>query len=337
MADAPISNQQREFRCLHCDGLIRIPRDLPPTTGPCPHCSGIITSPARETAEAAPQSPLLKSTPLPESTPPPAAVPTPMPETPPLPSAASPLPISAPPVLEVPAVPTGPPPPADPSAPDAPTLVPPEKSGDDPPHAAEDKAPERPSPLPTNIPPTPRRSGVITFMLVLLAVALLLFGIAYLIIQQLAKNIPPPISDTPADGFSVYDVPEKDRQRGLFMMIYDLPPQFEFKQSFRPLATLEVQHGLDPAAPLFGRLARAADCASDPVRVLAFIKRTDKNLKLDWETSRDASDSEPVTSAATVELKWEDKPDAPELAICRFLCWEFLGLGGEQSPRTVAS
>jgi len=44
---------QREFRCEHCDGKILIPRDLPPTTGPCPHCGKEITSPAPEDDPAA--------------------------------------------------------------------------------------------------------------------------------------------------------------------------------------------------------------------------------------------------------------------------------------------
>ena len=36
----------REFRCIHCNGTIAIPYDLPPTTAPCPHCNNPITSPA---------------------------------------------------------------------------------------------------------------------------------------------------------------------------------------------------------------------------------------------------------------------------------------------------
>ena len=218
-------------------------------------------------------------------------------------------------------------------------------------------------------------------------------------------------SDTPADGFSVYELPEKDLQRGLFMMIYELPPQFDSKEFFRPLASLEVQHGLDRADLLLNSLARAADFATEPLRVLAFFKRTDNGLKLDWETFaqtkyrtfldfielpeadqtaifrvhiqedvsektiavpatrsyrlfdpanrhdsvrvnvkieseagrllseinwRDGSDSEPVTPTATVELKWAGERDAPELVINKFICWEFLGLGGEQIPVTAA-
>jgi hypothetical protein len=218
-------------------------------------------------------------------------------------------------------------------------------------------------------------------------------------------------SDTPAEGFSIYELPEKDRQRGLFMMIYDLPPQFDIKEFFRPLASLEVQYGLDQADLLLSTVARAGNFATEPVRVHAFFKRTDKGLKLDWETFaqtkyrtflnfielpeirhsgvfrvivmedvpekghavpgtrtyrlidpanisdsarvnvkvdsevgrllseinwRDGSDSDPVTRTATVDLKWTGEADALELVIDKFICWEFLGLGGEEASATAA-
>lgn len=45
MATSELNPNQREFRCVHCTGKILIPKDLPPTTGPCPHCGKQITSP----------------------------------------------------------------------------------------------------------------------------------------------------------------------------------------------------------------------------------------------------------------------------------------------------
>ncbi|RYD37370.1 MAG: hypothetical protein EOP85_17640, partial [Verrucomicrobiaceae bacterium] len=90
-------------------------------------------------------------------------------------------------------------------------------------------------------------------------------------------------SDTPADTFSVYDLSEEDRKRGLFMMIYDQPPQFEMKEFFRPLASLEVQYGVDEADLLLSTLARVGNFAMEPLRVHAFFKRTPEGLKLDWE------------------------------------------------------
>lgn len=49
MADFATSNEHRDFRCTYCNGKILIPRNLPPTTAPCPLCKAIITSPALET------------------------------------------------------------------------------------------------------------------------------------------------------------------------------------------------------------------------------------------------------------------------------------------------
>lgn len=219
-------------------------------------------------------------------------------------------------------------------------------------------------------------------------------------------------SDTPADSFSIYELSEEDRKRGLFMMIYDQPPQFDMKEFFRPLASLEVQYGVDEADLLLSTLARVGNFAMEPLRVHAFFKRTAGGLKLDWEIFaqtkyrtlqnfvelpevgqsgvfrvflvedvpakgravagtrtyrvadpantgdtarvnvkvdsemgralstinwRGTKENRPVTRTATVELKWSGEPTAPELEISRFLCWEFLGLGGSQTPAPAAT
>ena len=217
-------------------------------------------------------------------------------------------------------------------------------------------------------------------------------------------------SDTPLAGFSIYELSEEDRKRGLFMMTYDQPPQFDMREFFRPLATLEVQHGIEEADLMFSTFARVSNFDMDPLRVYAFFKRTPDGLKLDWEIfaqtkyrtlrnfielpapghagvfrvfmvedvpdrSRDEvgyriyrvvdpahkSDSarvsvrvdsdigrtlsvinwrgseskEPIMRTATVELTWTGGDAAPELAIRRFICWEFLGLGGEENSGTT--
>lgn len=90
-------------------------------------------------------------------------------------------------------------------------------------------------------------------------------------------------SDTPAGSFSVHELPEADRKRGIFMLIYDQPPQFALREFFRPLASLEVQYGIDEADILLSTMARVGNFAMEPVRVHAFFKRTDVGLKLDWE------------------------------------------------------
>lgn len=50
--------------------------------------------------------------------------------------------------------------------------------------------------------------------------------------------------------------------------------------------------------------------------------------KVNWLGVRDAR---PVTKTATLELEWTTGT-TPRLAIKRFLCWEFLGIGGEAVP-----
>ncbi len=219
-------------------------------------------------------------------------------------------------------------------------------------------------------------------------------------------------SDTPAEAFSASELPEADRKRGIFVLFYNQLPQFALREFFRPLAPLEVQYGIDEADSSLSTMARVGDFAMEPMRVLAFFKRTDESLKLDWEifaqtkyrVFRDfvelpevghsevlralvqeavpdegqgiagtrtyrfsdpahPSDSaqidvvvdselgrtlsvidwlgtelnQPITKTATVELEWAGDEAAPILQIKRFICWEFLGLGGKEMPVTAAS
>lgn len=219
-------------------------------------------------------------------------------------------------------------------------------------------------------------------------------------------------SDTPAEAFSIYELSAEDHARGLFMMVFDQPPQFDLKEFFRPLASLEVQYGIDEADLLLTTLARAGNFAMEPMRVHAFFKRTPQGLKLDWEifaqtkyrtfqnfvelpetgqtgvfrvfvvedvpdkgrleagtrtyrmadpanttdtarvnvkvdseTGRTLSiinwrgtkESRPITRTATVELSWTGDVAAPELEISRFICWEFLGLGGKEDPSAIST
>lgn len=219
-------------------------------------------------------------------------------------------------------------------------------------------------------------------------------------------------SDTPADSFSVQELSEEDRKRGIFMLTYDQPPQFSMREFFRPLAPLEVQYGIDEADILLSTVARISNFAMEPVRVHAFFKRTDSGLKLDWEVFaqtkyrifrnfvelpdpgasevfrvlivedvpdkgqgvagartyrlsdpanptdvarvnvmldseigralsiinwRGTKQAEPITRTATVELEWTGGSEQPELRIKRFICWEFLGLGGKEIPATASA
>lgn len=219
-------------------------------------------------------------------------------------------------------------------------------------------------------------------------------------------------TDTPADSFSIQELSEEDRRRGLFMLTYDQPLQFALRDFFKPLASLEVQYGVDEADLLLSTFARVGNFAMEPVRVHAFFKRTDEGLKLDWEVFaqtkyrtfrnfiefpdigqpetfrvlvvedvpekgqgiagartyriadpanltdstrvnvkldsdigralsiinwRGTKQGTPVTRTATVELVWTGDPSNPVLELKRFICWEFLGLGGKELPATASA
>lgn len=210
-------------------------------------------------------------------------------------------------------------------------------------------------------------------------------------------------SDTPLSGFFAEPLPPGDHARGIFMMRYERPPQFELADFFRPLAPLEVQYGLQEPDPLLASLAQAGNFTSEPVKVLACYKRGPGGLKFDWETFvqtkhrtfraftelpdpgrsgifrvfveedvpeqghlepgmktyrifdpahkadavrvnvradsdpgwelsfldwRGVTDGRPTARTATLELEWT-RDEVPRLVLKRFLCWEFLGIGGE--------
>ncbi len=447
MSNPEIPSDWREFRCIHCDGMIQIPKDLAPTSGPCPHCQGVITSPAPVVEISVPDTAWKVPTPL-------AAVP----------------PIAVPAQLETSVSPPPVPTPVTPQeTPAIQPSIPPKKN----PASAKDDAPPKlePPKKPTPEKSEPRKkSGLLPVMLVLLVLILAAGAAMYYTIQEKDRIVPPPSlpansadssmadaqyvrigwqkeayqvlrdfiaatsskeklpfvlnsdalssqiedfyggamindSDTPADAFSIHELTLAERKRGLFLMIYDQPPQFDIKEFFRPLASAEVQAGIDEAGLLLNSVAGAENFTMEPLRVHAYFKRTPAGLKLDWEVFvqtkyrtlqrfidlpeigqiglfrvfvvedvpdknqmevgtrtyrvfdtanpidfarvnvkvdseagralsvinwRDTKDSQPTTRTATLELKWAGEETAPELEISRFICWEFLGLGGQE-------
>jgi hypothetical protein len=466
MSDPAIANNQREFRCNHCSGKILIPRNLPATTGPCPHCGGVITSPAPE-AET-PVAPMQVTVPVHVQAPPA-------------------TPVQAPAVAQLPTVAQAPPPAQTPAVTQAPAAVPQKAVIPPPRQSTAPTAAQGPSPTPlTEIqtaeapaklikPKAKSRKGLIAAMLVFLALILAAGAALFFVMQEMGRNIEPPAAtvavdpqvtesqylrigwqkeaydllrdfmeadsaqgklpyviptdgleeridlfyggveindaDTPAEAFSVYELSMEDRKRGMFMMIYDQPPQFNMREFFRPLASLEVQYGLEEADVLLDTMARVGNFAMEPVRAHAFFKRTKDGLKLDWEIFaqtkyrtlrsfvelpeldqkgvfrvfivedvpdkgravagtrtyrvadpanttdsarvnvkvdseigralsiinwRGTKETKPITRTATVELRWGGD-EAPELEITRFICWEFLGLGGQAAPATASS
>jgi hypothetical protein len=489
------SNTQREFYCDHCHGKMLIPRDLPPTTGPCPYCGETITSPALEVPEP-PVQHVVAEVRLPVHSPVPAIPVAPAPAA--VVAATKPVePVPLPP----PVVPVEAPPLAAPQVTQEVEMAPapaiPAKIQKSPPVQVQEKTveitpvsvresqgpnPDEPPPIPANRVRTPvilpgemeaappkkaKRSSLVVPIVVMLVLFLLLAGVwaclkafpdafktapaamntaeqsklkeeaylndgwhddavavldhfleaetpekkaAYVLNGQAelpamtafykARKVDD--SDTPALAFASYPLPESDRKRGMFMLMYDQPPQLKLRESFYPISTLELQNGLEDPDMLLSAAASASNFASEPIKVQALFKRTPDGLRLDWPTFvqtkyhlfRDFIDfpvaghssvfrvlvqedvpekgrgaqgersykvfdpgnvadftrvNVPVDSdigralseinwigtkssrmdwrTATLELGWSTEA-TPQLILKRFICWEFLGLGG---------
>jgi len=208
-------------------------------------------------------------------------------------------------------------------------------------------------------------------------------------------------SDTTLDGFSHYSLDLADRERGVFLMRYERPAQYDIREFFRPVAPLEVQYHLEPSEFLMASAAARDNFAMEPVQAMVFFKRKGGELFIDWATyvqtkyrtlrrfcdmpqvgergvfrvvmQEDIADlstggeeatryyrlSDPgnvkvrvreetelggvlselnwiglagveiATRTATVELVWSEGED-PRVELKRVICWEFLGLGGEE-------
>ncbi|MCH7226650.1 hypothetical protein [Haloferula sp. A504] len=211
-------------------------------------------------------------------------------------------------------------------------------------------------------------------------------------------------SDTPAEAFSVFPLSMEDRERGIFMLVFDQPPVFEIDEFFAPLAPLDVQYKLREPDMLLATVARSSNFAAEPLKVQAIFKRTAEGLRLDWETfvqtkhrtlrdflelpvagreevfrviisetvperrsapaghrtylvsdpahrSEDSArinvpvdsevgralsilnwrgtpDGRAISKTATLKLRWT-REEIPRLELSKFICWEFLGVGGE--------
>lgn len=425
MPDFSQTPQERDFHCQHCSGRIVIPYSLPSTTGPCPHCQGIITSPpppGEAPAEAAQAI-------LPQAYQQPAPVEAPRQNAiPPRRDAA-----------------------VQPAAPEAPGAAPQKrkkvssgiipamaglfviilaggaavfyissqmgKNVEPPDHAG---SPEDRQIREANYIRIGWQTDAYDVLGKFIAGNSIDEKLPYIhqgekLQEQMEVfygGVVIQDEDTPTDSFSVQELSEEDRKRGLFMLTYDQPPQFALKEFFRPLAPLEVQYGLEEANILLSTLARVGNFSMEPVRVHAFFKRTEKGLKLDWEVFaqtkyrtlrnfvelpdighpeifrvlivedvpekgqgisgtrtyrivdpaniddsarinvrldseigralsiinwRGSKQASPITRTATIELEWIGSEDSPTLGIKRFICWEFLGLGGSEIPATAAA
>jgi catechol 2,3-dioxygenase-like lactoylglutathione lyase family enzyme len=209
--------------------------------------------------------------------------------------------------------------------------------------------------------------------------------------------------DTALVSFSPVPLPEKDASRGIFLMNYNRPEQYDIRRYFRPVAPLRVEYDLEEMSPWLKQQASPENFLAEPVRVMAYFFRTPDGMRLDWETFaqtkyrlfrdfveqpqpgesqvfrvflqqdvdlegravdgttvyrlsdpayqedhvkilvKDESEmgrafeclqwegqsgEEAPVRSGTVALKWSQAAK-PILEMKRFLCWQFLGLGGE--------
>ena len=89
-------------------------------------------------------------------------------------------------------------------------------------------------------------------------------------------------SDTPAEGFSFQQLDIEDRRRGLFLMRFERSPEIKMSEFFRPVNTLEVQHGVEEPDLLLSSLASKERFSAEPMRVMSFFKEKEGKLLLDW-------------------------------------------------------
>ncbi|MFD2257606.1 hypothetical protein ACFSSA_13060 [Luteolibacter algae] len=441
MSDFSQTPQQRDFHCPSCNGRIVIPFSLPSTTGPCPHCQATITSPPPPEAE--PHTPAAAAVapgiPVP---PPPSNESTP--DSPPIASEQMPAPSQ-----NAPAIPERrdgaetqitQPAPAIPKKKKGSSGIIPAMlglfalilAGGGAVYYLSNQMGNKVDPPNLNGSPEDQEIKEANYIRIGWQKDAFEVLDKYLTGTSVDSKLPyvrdgaalrPKMesfyggveindSDTPADSFSIQELSEEDRKRGIFMLTYDQPPQFALKEFFRPLASLEVQYGIDEADILLSTMARVSNFAMEPVRVHAFFKRVNGELKLDWEVFaqtkyrifrnfvelpdigqsetfrvlivedvpdkgqgvvgartyrladpanitdsarvnvkldseigralsiinwRGTKQTTPITRTATVELEWTGSPDSPTLDIKRFICWEFLGLGGKEIPSNAAN
>lgn len=90
-------------------------------------------------------------------------------------------------------------------------------------------------------------------------------------------------SESPADAFVPVDLGEEDSNRKIFMMAYDRPGQFEMLKFFRPLASIEIQHGVEELNPLLEASTKVSNFAMEPMKIQAYFKVSDNGMLIDWD------------------------------------------------------
>ena len=85
-------------------------------------------------------------------------------------------------------------------------------------------------------------------------------------------------SDTPVEDFSFQQLDIEDRRRGLFLMRFERSSEIKMSEFFRPVATLELQHGVEEPDLLLSSLASKERFSAEPMRVMGFFKDVNPNI-----------------------------------------------------------
>ena len=86
------------------------------------------------------------------------------------------------------------------------------------------------------------------------------------------------------DAFSPVWLEEEDAKRGIFLMNYSRPQQVAMRSFFRPVSPIRVSYGLEKPDNLLLTEGAISNFLEEPVRVLAFFRKTSEGMKLDWQT-----------------------------------------------------
>lgn len=90
---------------------------------------------------------------------------------------------------------------------------------------------------------------------------------------------------TPLAGFTPVSLSEADTARGIFLMNYSRPEQYDIRKFFRPIAPLRVEYGLESSDFALQAEGLTTKFVAEPVRVMAYFrKRSEGPLLLDWAT-----------------------------------------------------
>lgn len=284
----PDSKATRTFSCSHCSTEIRVPADLPPTTAPCPKCGQEVTSPALERDKEPEKNAERSATRTPSSTPSEGSSEQPReaqkeaPAEKPAPATAKksifPIVAAAVAIVLVAAV-------------AAKLLLFPDKET-----VSSDSEAAAPSTSDDRQDRLYRTQGWIADA----EETLEKFFQAETLAERAALTIRGSQNEaemaaifeefdddghrTPVSVFSPVKLGEEDAERGMFLLTYNRPEQFAISSFFRPIPPMRVKYGLEEPDQFLRLEAAVSNFVDEPLRVMAFFRKTPEGLKLDWQT-----------------------------------------------------